>query len=121
MSLKTFVVQIEDGMLDALKAAGTVLENFILGETQKLVAEVKASDLGTTALNIISALESHTGTGEEKFEMLVAAVVPALTKLVAGGGLAGLATTVEDFAIEFAQSAYNDFKANVLSKIATAV
>ena len=117
MSLKTILVTIEDTALAALKSAGTVLEGVVISDSQKLVAEVKQTDLGTTALNIISALESHTGTGAEKMEMLVADVVPALTKLVASGGLKGLVVSIESFALEFAQSAFNDFKA-AIAKVA---
>ena len=116
MSLKTLIVTIEEGAEDALKSIGGFLESFALGETQKLVAQVKQTDLGTTALNLIQAVNSHTGTGEEKLQMVVAALVPALTKLQNAGGLSGLVTSIEGFALEFAQSAYNDFKAILLAK-----
>jgi hypothetical protein len=109
--LKTVLVQVEETALDALKATGTVLEGFVITEGQKLVAEAKQSDLGSTALNLVAALESHNGTGAEKMEMLVAAVVPAIVKFIAVGGLAGLATSVESFALEFGQSVFNDFRA----------
>ena len=103
--------ELADDVLAVLKAAGKEIETFVMSEGQKLVASVKQTGLGTTALNIISALESHTATGTEKMEMLIAALVPALNSLEANGGLKGLVTSIEDFAREFAQSAYNDFKA----------
>lgn len=118
MSLKTFFVQIEEGALEALKAAGHVIEGFAIGETQQLVAQVKATDLGTTALNLVNAVSGHAASGEDKLTMVVSALVPALTKLQAAGGLGGLATSIEGFALEFAQSVYNDFKANVLAHLA---
>lgn len=117
MSLKTFIVQIEDAALEALKSAGTVLEAFVITESQKLVAEAKASNLGTLALNLIEVFASHDATGAQKMASVVGALVPAIETFVAGGGLKGLAVSAEDFALEFAQSAYNDFKANVLSKV----
>lgn len=120
MSLKSFFISIEDDALAAIKAAGHVFESFAVGETQKLVAEVKTTDLGTTALNLINAVNSSSTTGVDKLSMVVGALVPALTKLQAGGGLAGLATSIESFALEFAQSAYNDFKTNVVSHIGSA-
>ncbi|MGI4732274.1 MAG: hypothetical protein ACRYFW_11040 [Janthinobacterium lividum] len=62
-------------------------------------------------MNIVSALESHTATGAEKMEMLIAAVTPALAKLKTSGGLSGLTTSAENFAKEFAQSVFNYFRA----------
>ena len=109
MSLKTFIVKAEETALAALKEAGTIIEHFVISEEQALVAKVKASDLGTTAMNLISAFTSHAGSGEEKMSMLIGAVMPALKKVEAVGGLEGLKTSVEDFAREFGQSAYNDF------------
>lgn len=117
MTLKTVLVSIEDTALDALKAAGTVLDGFVISDGQKLVAEVKQTNLGTTALNVVSALDSKTMSGSDKMEIVVAALVPAITTLVSSGGLSGLVVTVEDFALEFAQSVFNDFKASVLPKL----
>ncbi len=111
MTIKTFIVKAEETALAALKTAGTILEHFVVSEVQSLVAEVKTTPLGTTAMNIVSALTAHSGSGEEKMEMLIASVTPALTKLKAAGGLNSLGASIEDFAKEFGQSVYNDFKA----------
>lgn len=111
MSLKTVLVTIETSALAALKEAGHIIEDFVISETQKLVALVKASDLGTKAMNIVSELESATDTGSEKMAKLIGMVAGDLADLHAAGGLAGLETSIESFAKEFGQSVYNDFKA----------
>ncbi len=120
MSVSTILVAIETDALDVLKAAGKAFETFIITEGQKLVAEVKQTYVGTVALNVVQALESQTMTGEQKLETVVSAVVPLITKLVASGGISGAIASVESFALEFAQSVYNDFKADV-AKIAAPV
>lgn len=113
MSLSTILVAVETDALDVLKAAGKAFETFIITEGQKLVAEVKQTYVGTVALNIVQALENQSLSGEEKLETVVSAVVPLITKLAASGGLSSAIASVESFALEFAQSVYNDFKADV--------
>lgn len=117
MSLKTILIAVEQDVLDFLTGAGKAIAAFAISETQKLVAEVKQTDLGTLALNLVQLLASHDLAGPAKLDAVVAALVPALTALEAKGGLAGLVTSIEDFARELAQSAYNDFKA-ALAKVA---
>lgn len=56
--------------------------------------------------------------GSEKLETVVAALVPLITKLGASGGLSAVIASVESFAIEFAQSVFQDFKQNVVAKLA---
>ena len=73
MSLKTIVLEIEETAIAAVKSLGGVVKSFVVTETQKLVAQTKATPLGTTAMNIVSALTSHTASGNEKMEMLIAA------------------------------------------------
>lgn len=105
------IVEIEDDVLSFLRAAGKAVETFALSEGQKLVAAAKETFVGTAVTNIISALESNTMSGAEKMETVVTAAIPLVEKLVASGGIGALVTSVEDFALEFCQSAYNDFKA----------
>lgn len=103
--------EIGDDILAVIKEAGKEIETFTMSEGQKLIAMAKQTQLGTDAMNLISALESSTTSGATKMAAVVAALVPIATDFAADGGLAGLETSVEDFVREFAQSAYNDFKA----------
>lgn len=103
--------ELADDVLAVIKAAGKPVETFVMSELQKLVAETKQTTLGTDAFNLISALESSPAPGATKMAAVVAALVPIASDFVAGGGLPGLAVSVENFVREFAQSAYNDFKA----------
>lgn len=111
MSLHTVLVTIEGDALAALRQVGHVIESVVVSETQALVAQVKNGDLGTKAMNIIAELASSADSGEQKMARLIGLVVGDLAALHAAGGIAGLTITVEDFAREFGQSAYNDFKA----------
>jgi hypothetical protein len=107
------LVQLEDDVVSFLKSAGKEFVSFFLSEGQKLVAAAKQTYLGTLALNLVQTLESQALTGEQKMETVIAMITPAIQKFVASGGLPGLVTSVEDFAIEFAQSVYNDFRADI--------
>lgn len=111
MTLKTVLVEIEDAALDALKAAGHIFENIVVTNTQTVVAKLKTLPIATTAMNLISSLVAHAGTGESKMNMLVGALTAGLQQVQASGGLVGLAISLLDLAKEFGQSLYNDFKA----------
>ncbi|WP_267386548.1 hypothetical protein [Sphingomonas sp. GC_Shp_3] len=111
VTLKTFLIEAEDTAIAALKAAGHLIESFAVTECQKLVAQAKTLPVGTIAMNIVSALESHDASGPEKMVALIGAVTPALSILSTSDGLKGLETSVEDFAKEFGQSVFNDFRA----------
>ena len=111
-------VELEDDAIEILKSAGKAIEAFVLSEGQKLVAEVKQTYVGTVALNVISALQNHTMSGTDKLGAVVSAVVPLIQKLIATGGITGAITSVESFALEFAQSVYNDFKASIAKLVA---
>lgn len=113
----SFVTVLEQDAIDILKAAGHAIEAFAISETQKLVAQAKTTPLGTLALNLVGVFESHDMSGEAKMASVVAALVPAITALVAGGGLPGLGVSIADFALEFAQSSFNDAAA-ALAKVA---
>ena len=114
------IAELEDDAVAVLKAAGKIVVPFVLTEGQKLVAEVKQTYVGTVAMNVVSALENQQMDGSEKLATVVAAVVPLITKLVASGGVSGAIASVESFALEFAQSVYNDFKADAAAVIAKA-
>ena len=115
--MSSIIVEIEDDVLTFLKSAGKAVETFALSESQKLVAEVKQTYVGTVAMNVIQALESQEMDTAEKFDAVVTAIVPLIQKLIASGGISGAVASVESFAREVAQSAYNDLKADI-AKIA---
>lgn len=113
--------ELEDDAIAILKGAGKAIETFVLSEGQKLVAEVKQTYVGTVTLNIISALENHSMSGADKLGAVVSAIVPLIQKLVATGGVSGAISSVESFALEFAQSVFNDFKASIAKLVAPAM
>lgn len=116
----TTITELTDDALAVLKAAGKDVVGFALSEGQKLVAEAKQSNLGTLALNLIQIMENHTMSGVSKMSAVVGALIPAVQEFIAGGGLKGLLTSVLSFALEFAQSVYNDFKADIAQVAARA-
>jgi hypothetical protein len=118
--MTTILAVLEADVVTFLKAAGKEVETFFLTETQKLVAQAKATYLGTLGLNLIQTLESQTLSDEAKMATVVAMIAPAIQKFVDNGGLPGLVTSVEDFALEFCQSLYNDFKADLAKVVAPA-
>jgi hypothetical protein len=119
--MTSIITILADDAIAALKAAGIAVESFVLPEGQKLVAQAKQTTLGTLALNLIQVFENHDLDGAAKMTAVVAALVQAIEKFVAGGGLPGLVTSVEDFALEFGQSVFNDFKADIANVVAPAV
>lgn len=116
-TVSTILIEVETDVLDFLKSAGKELKSFALTETAKLVAEVKATYVGTVAMNLIQVFDSQEMTAAEKFDAVVTTVVPLINKLVASGGVSKAIVSVEDFARELVQSAYNDLKA-ALAKVA---
>ena len=58
------------------------------------------------------------GSPPIKLANVVTAVTPLIEKFVAAGGISGAIASVESFAIEFAQSVYNDFKADAAAVLA---
>jgi hypothetical protein len=111
MSLKTILVTIEEHAIAELRHIGGIIEQVVISIGQKLVAEVKDSDLGTRAMNLISDLASKEMDGKAKMAKLLDDITGDLQALHAAGGLKGLETSIENFAKEFGQSAYNDFVA----------
>lgn len=55
-----------------------MLLTFILGETQKLVAQVKQTEVGTLALNLIGVCKDHGASGEEASSSTFSASYPGL-------------------------------------------
>ncbi|WP_404713629.1 hypothetical protein [Sphingomonas sp. MMS24-J13] len=51
---------------------------------------------------------------------VIGALVPAATATIAGGGLPAIGGQVADFVREFAQSSFNDLKANLAKAAAPA-
>ena len=86
MSLKTVLVTIETSALAALRHAGHIIEDVVISIGQKLVAEVKQSDLGTRAMNLISELASTDHDGPTKMANLLDQLRDDVNALHAAGG-----------------------------------
>lgn len=111
MSLKTILITIEESAISLVKSLGATVEDFVVTEVQKLVAEAKNTDLGTRAANLIELLTTESISGPEKMVKLVGELTSDAEAFLAGGGVNGAIIGVEHFVREFAQSAFNDFVA----------
>lgn len=111
MSLKTILVTVEEAAVAELKKIAGVIETTVITLAQKLAAEVLDSDLGTRTMNLISDLANKEMSDADKMNALLADITGDLDALHKAGGLKGLEVSVENFAKEFGQTAYNAFVA----------
>jgi hypothetical protein len=107
-------VELADDAVDFLKEAGHELKEFIVTEAQKAVIFLKQNEpLVTKALNLISLAASKSVSGADKMNGVIAAITDIAHTFIAEGGFSGLLAKGVDLVREFAQSVFNDFKAQV--------
>jgi hypothetical protein len=118
MSLTTILADIHvaiDPIIAAAKEWAVKAANFLadvpIKAGQKAVALVKKTALGVAIMNLISAAESHGGTGLDKFNAVLAAGRKLYDTFVGHGGLTGLIAVGVDVFREVIESLVSDFRA----------
>ena len=105
---KLYIHFLNDEQIAALKSAGHHIEEAAITEGQKAVAALKLTSVGATITDTIKILHSQTLTGLQKFEQVVATVMPTVLNFLTGNGFHDLVDNVEGIAREAVQSLFND-------------
>lgn len=117
---------IPQSLIDTLKADGHAIEQWVVSEADKVVAQLKQNTglVGVVA-NAISLFETHGGTmtGAEKMAEVVKSAVPAVIAVLTSGqsAFAVIETEIFDLARQLGQSVFNDMKVTTAGTIATAL
>lgn len=93
-----------------IKAQLGTIDDFALSEVQKVVAALKATDIGKAVAANIKAIENDALTGLQKFETVVSNTVPLIVSYVTGGDVKAALSDLEHIARELTQSVFNDGK-----------
>lgn len=101
----------------AIKTGVDEAGNFLSLESDRVVAALKQTSLGTVVANVISAVDNDDLSGSQKFEKVLSAVGPEVLNYIQRGGVPALIDDVEDIARQLVQSVYNDFKSTGFGKI----
>ena len=89
-----------------------------LSATQKAVAALKTTSVGSVVAAEIKTLSSATLSGEEKFAQALATALPLIQQFLTSKGAAAVAIDdVEDIGRELVQSLYNDLLSTSTSKV----
>lgn len=82
--------------------------------TQKAVALLKQTSIGTAVANLISLASLSSAPGQDKFAAVLSAIEGAYNAFVSNGGLAGLIATGVSVLRQLVQSLFDDFAAAFL-------
>lgn len=83
---------------------------FALSEGDKFVAALKATSAGSVVASAIKAIDNKNLTGFQKAEQVIELAVPLVVKFAESGGVSMAISEAKDFARQFVQSTFNDFK-----------
>lgn len=110
--------EIEEGAVGVLKAAGHVVETFVITEAQKVVILLKQNEpLVTKTLNLISDLMSSTMSGADKMNKVISDIMDMVQEVMAEGGFSGIIARALQIVRQFAQSVFDDFVAGLVKVI----
>ena len=125
MSIKSFFATIfhpsnaqSAAIANAPVTTVAAIQAFAGSTAAQVIAGLKETDIGAAVANDISAIESSTMTGPEKFASVVENTVPLIVKYAAGGGVAALEADVEGIARGLVQTIYLDVQSTSFGKLA---
>ena len=102
----------------APETTATALKAFADSTASQVVAALKETHIGTVVANDVSAAESSTLTGSQKFEQIVSNTIPLVLEYVTGCGIAAVEADVEGIARSLVQVIYTDIADTGFGKIA---
>lgn len=115
MTIATVLADIEDEAKIWETKAVTFLKGVAITETQKAVALLKQTSVGTAVANLVSSFQYSTLAGADKLTHVLAAADGVYTAFVAAGGLSGLLTVGVSVLRQLIQSVFDDFAAALAS------
>ena len=99
--------------------AGKSVAAFALSEADKVVAALKATDIGKAVADDIKTFSTHNLSGAEKFAAVLGNTIPLVLRYAASGGIAAVAKDAEDIARALVQQVFNDTKSTTAGAFAS--